>query len=94
MAGPPRQPGAVKAVSDATNAPVVIWDGGVWDFDEGEDFEPGEWRHLACELKAIADMLGGHGSAAEIVYRDKKGAVKDRIFRWRYIARSGWRGVL
>lgn len=84
----------MKAVSDATNAPVVIWDGGVWDFEEGVDFEPGEWRHLACELKAIADMLGGHGSAAEIVHRDKAGKVKDRIFRWHYIARNGWRGVL
>lgn len=81
-------------IADATNAPVAIWDGAPWDIIEGEDFEPGEWRHLACELKAIAGMLGGHGSAAEIVHRDKKGAVKERIFRWHYIARSGWRGVL
>lgn len=84
----------MRAVSDATNAPVVIWDGGVWDFEEGEDFDPGEWPKLACELRAIATMLGGHGSAVEIVHRDKKGDVKDRTFRWRYIARSGWRGVL
>jgi hypothetical protein len=84
----------VKAVSNATNAPVVIWDGGVWDFEEGVDFEPGEWPKLACELKAIAHMLGGHGSAAEIVHRDKACNVKERIFRWHYIARNGWRGVL
>lgn len=84
----------MRAVSDATNAPVVIWDGGIWDFEEGIDFEPGEWRHLACELKAIATMLGGFGSAAEIIHRDKAGKVKEQIFRWHYIARSGWRGVL
>jgi len=84
----------VKAVSDATNAPVVIWDGGVWDFEEGVDFEPGEWPTLACELKAIAQMLGGHGSAVEIIHRKKDLTVKDRIFRWHYVARSGWRGVL
>lgn len=84
----------MKAVSDATNAPVVLWDGGVWDFEEGEDFDEGEWPTLACELRAIATMLGGHGSAVEIVRRNKNMSIKDRIFRWRYIARSGWRGVL
>lgn len=94
MAGAHREQGAVRAVSDATNAPVVIWDGGVWDFEEGVDFDPGEWPKLACELKAIATMLGGHGSAVEIIHRKKDLTVKERIFRWRYIARNGWRGVL
>ena len=94
MAGAHREPGAVRAVSNAKNAPVVIWDGGIWDFEEGVEFEPGEWRHLACELKAIATMFGGFGSAAEIIHRDKAGKVKEQIFRWHYIARSGWRGVL
>lgn len=94
MAGAHREQGAVRAVSNATNAPVVVWDGGIWDFEEGVDFEPGEWRHLACELKAIATMLGGFGSAAEIIHRDKAGKVKEQIFRWHYIARTGWRGVL
>jgi len=84
----------VKAVSDATNAPVVIWDGGVWDFEEGVDFDPGEWPKLATELRAIAQMLGGHGSAVEIIHRKKDLTIKDKTFRWRYIARSGWRGVL
>ena len=33
----------MRAVSNAANAPVVIWDGGVWDFEEGVDFgEVGE----------------------------------------------------
>lgn len=84
----------MKAVSDATNAPVAVWDGGVWDFEEGVDFDEGEWPTLACELKAIATMLGGHGSAVEIVHRKNDLTIKERIFRWRYIARSGWRGVL
>ncbi len=39
-------------------------------------------------------MLGGHGSATEIVHRNKDLSIKDRIFRWHYIARTGWRGVL
>lgn len=81
-------------VADATNAPVRIWDGGPWDFFEGEDFDPGEWPTLATELKAIAQMLGGHGSAVEIIKRKKDLTVLSRTFRWRYIARSGWRGVL
>lgn len=84
----------MKAVSDATNAPVVIWDGGVWDFEEGVDFDEGEWPKLATELRAIAQMLGGHGSAAEIILRKKDLTIKSKIFRWRYIARDGWRGVL
>lgn len=83
------------AVSDAANAPVAVWDGGIWDFEEGVDFDEGEWPKLACEMKAIATMLGGYGSAAEIITRDKKGAVKARTFRWHYMARStGWRGIL
>lgn len=96
MAGARREQGAVSPVpiADATNAPVAIWDGAPWDIIEGEDFEPGEWRHLACELRAIAEMLGGHGSAAEIIHRDKKGNVKETFFRWQYIARNGWRGIL
>lgn len=82
-------------VADATNAPVRIWDGGIWDFDEGVDFEPGEWPQLACELKAIAQMLGGHGSATEIVIRNKDSSVKSRTFRWRYMPRTtGWKGIL
>lgn len=84
----------MKAVSDATNAPVVIWDGGVWDFEQGVDFDEGEWPKLATELRAIAQMLGGHGSAVEIIHRKKDLTIKSRTFRWRYIARSGWRGVL
>lgn len=84
----------MKAVSDATNAPEVIWDGGVWDFEEGVDFDEGEWPKLATELRAIAQMLGGHGSATEIVLRKKDLTIKSRTFRWRYIARNGWRGVL
>ena len=84
----------MRAVADATNAPVVLWDGGIWDFEEGLDFEEGEWPKLAVELKAIAQMLGGHGSAVEIIHRNKDLSIKDKTFRWRYIARSGWRGVL
>lgn len=84
-----------QPLADATNAPVDIWDGGPWDFEEEEDFDKGEWPKLACELKAIASMLGGHGSAAEIIHRNNKGGVKRRIFRWQYLAReSGWRGGL
>ena len=96
MAGAHREQGSVSPVpiADATNAPVVIWDRSPWDFIEGEDFEPGEWRHLACELKAIAEMLGGHGSAAEIIRRNKDLSIKSKNFRWQYIARSGWRGIL
>jgi hypothetical protein len=82
-------------VADATNAPERIWDGGPWDFEEGADFEPGEWPELACELKAIAAMLGGQGSAAEIIIRNKNLSIKSKTFRWRYMHRSsGWRGVL
>lgn len=84
-----------KPVADATNAPEIIWDGGIWDFEENVDFEQGEWPELACELKAIAMMLGGFGSAAEIVIRNKNLSVKSRTFRWRYMHRStGWRGIL
>lgn len=84
----------MKAVSDAANAPVSIWDGGIWDFEEDVDFDEGDWPKLACELKAIAGLLGGHGSAVEIVHRKKDFTIKDRIFRWQYVARNGWRGVL
>jgi len=81
-------------IADATNAPVRIWDGGPWDFFEGEDFDEGEWPTLAVELRAIAQLLGGHGSAVEIIHRNKDLTIKKKTFRWRYIARSGWRGVL
>jgi hypothetical protein len=83
-------------VADATDAPVVIWDRSIWDFVEGEDFEPGEWRFLACELRAIAAMLGGHGSAVEIVRRSKDLSVNETVYRWRYIALGpdAWRGIL
>lgn len=84
-----------KPVSDAANAPEVVWDGGIWDFEEGIDFDEGEWPELACELKAIATMLGGQGSAAEIIVRNKNLSIKSRTFRWRYMHRStGWRGIL
>lgn len=85
----------VHAIADAKDAPIDIWDRGIWDFYEGEDFDDGEWRILACELKAIATMLGGVGSAAEIVHRDKKSKIVGRTFRWQYIAmKHGWRGRL
>lgn len=85
----------VHAVADARDAPINIWDRGIWDFYENEDFDIGEWPKLACELKAIAAMLGGFGSPAEIVYRDKSSVVVGRTFRWQYIAmKNGWRGAL
>lgn len=75
--------------------PEQIWDGGPWMMEEGKDFQEGEWRHLACDLKAIATMLGGTGHAAEIVRRDKSGKVKSREFEFKYIAwGEGWRGGL
>lgn len=79
----------------SSDSPFDIWDRGPWDLEEGEDFDEGEWRILACELKAIATMLGGVGSAAEIVHRDKKCNVVGRTYRWQYIAmKQGWRGKL
>lgn len=82
-------------MADATNAPIRIWDGGIWDFDEDVDFDKGEWPKLACELKAIAQMLGGHGSAAEIILRRKDSSIISTTFRWRYMPRStGWKGIL
>lgn len=72
-----------------------IWDGGPWMMEEQVDFQEGEWRHLACDLKVIAMMLGGTGHAAEIVRRDKAGKVKSREFEFKYIAwTDGWRGGL
>jgi hypothetical protein len=82
-------------LADASDAPEQLWDGGPWDMEEGLDFPEAGWRHLACEMKAIAMILGGTGHAAEIVHRDLKGNVKSRTFRWQYLARQrGWRGGL
>jgi hypothetical protein len=84
-----------RGLAVGSNEPVQIWDGGQWDFAEGEDFEPGEWRLLAIELKAIAVMLGGTGHATEIVHRDKKCNIMGKTFRWQFIRwRTGWRGGL
>lgn len=85
----------VRGLAVGKSDPVQIWDGGPWDFEEGSDFATGEWRLLACELKAIATMLGGYGAASEIIKRNKKGDIISKTFRWQYLARqSGWRGGL
>lgn len=84
-----------RGLAVATSEPVQIWDGGPWDMEEGEDFEPGDWRVLACELKAIAEMLGGSGHASEIIKRDKKNNIISTTYRWQYLHRGrGWKGGL
>mgnify|MGYP001617180849 FL=1 len=83
-------------IANAANAPVRLWDRAPWDIIEGEDFEDGEWRILACEMKAIAEMIGGYGSAAEIIHRNRDLSIKNTIFRWQYIAtrKQSWTGGL
>lgn len=84
-----------RGLAVATNDPVQLWDGGPWDIEPGVDFEEADWRILACQLKAIATMLGGSGHASEIVRRNKKGDVISRTYRWTYLHRGrGWRGGL
>ena len=83
MAGAPRQQGAVKAVSDATNAPVVIWDGGVWDFEEGVDFEAEGLGGLAEHLLVLS---GGHDRAAEVLRAAERGHHRSEFDRLRACA--------
>lgn len=84
-----------RAVADSVNAPEDLWDGAPWDFVEGVDFPTGEWGRLACQLKAVSQLIGGLGSAAEIIYRDKQCRIKERVFRFQYLARkTGYRGGL
>lgn len=85
---------SVSGTAVAGSLTDQVFDGAPWDFEEGVDFPEGEWGALACKLKALAQMIGGYGSAAEIIYRDKNCKVKQRIFRWQYLARGGWRGGL
>jgi hypothetical protein len=84
-----RSPAA--AVSDGE----LLWDGGPWDMEEGVDFPVGGWGKFACQMKAVARILGGVGSAAQIHSRDKKGKLLTVTYRWQYLAMDkGHRGGL
>ena len=85
-----------RALAGMSPGEIENWfDGGPWDFEEGVDFPEGQWGQFATELNALRDVLGGKGGAVEIVHRDKACKVKDRTFRFHYLAmKTGWRGGL
>lgn len=79
----------------SSSEPEQLWDGGFWRMEEGIDFQEGEWRHLACDLKVVAAMIGGTGHAAEIIRRNKANEIISRDYEFKYIAwADGWDGGL